>query len=347
MSGVIPAVLAPPRLPTMKALELRAYDGISLVFVSNKPVPVPAHGEVLVRVQSAPITVHDVLFLQGRYGANRQLAVVAGLECSGVVVQSGGGLLARALLGRRVVCGAPERGDGTWAEYVCVPTWRCVPLRSFMPHDQGATLLSSGVAAYSLIEAARAKGARAMANTTADTPLGRMLAVCAERRGIPMLHLVERPSDAAALRGLGARHVVDLSTDVSLGQLTALFQALGVSVVLESRPGERTQQLLQALPTGGTVMLYGHRSEGTCTIDPSELVRHNKSLEGFRLLDWMRRAGFARSVQAGLFAQKLWNIEPPGTPAGGARLPLDSYHQALDLLYRGRITDGQIQFSLS
>jgi NADPH:quinone reductase-like Zn-dependent oxidoreductase len=155
------------------------------------------------------------------------------------------------------------------------------------------------------------------------------------------------PSDAAALRGLGARHVVDLSTDVSLGQLTALFQALGVSVVLESRPGERTQQLLQALPTGGTVMLYGHRSEGTCTIDPSELVRHNKSLEGFRLLDWMRRAGFARSVQAGLFAQKLWNIEPPGTPAGGARLPLDSYHQALDLLYRGRITDGQIQFSLS
>jgi hypothetical protein len=54
MSGVIPAVLAPPRLPTMKALELRAYDGISLVFVSNKPVPVPAHGEVLVRVQSRP-----------------------------------------------------------------------------------------------------------------------------------------------------------------------------------------------------------------------------------------------------------------------------------------------------
>ena len=94
MSGVIPAVLAPPRLPTMKALELRAYDGISLVFVSNKPVPVPAHGEVLVRVQSAPITVHDVLFLQGRYGANRQLPVVPGLECSGVVVQSGGGLLA-------------------------------------------------------------------------------------------------------------------------------------------------------------------------------------------------------------------------------------------------------------
>ena len=348
MSGVIPTMPAPPKQPTMKALELRAYDGISLVFVSNKPIPVPAHGEVLVRVQSAPITVHDVLFLQGRYGANRQLPVVPGLECSGVVVQSGGGLLGRALLGRRVVCGAPERGDGTWAEYVCVPTWRCVPLRSFMPYDQGATLLSTGVAAYALIEAARAKGARAIANTSTNTPLGRMLAVCAGRRGVPMLHLVEHGSDAAALKALGARHVVDLSTDVSDGQLQALFQALGVSVVLDSRPGDRTQQLLQALPTGGSVMVYGHRSEGTCCIDPSELVRHNKSLEGFRLLDWMRRAGFARSVQAALFAQKLWNLDSKAsTPGGGARLPLDSYHQALDLLYRGRITDGQIQFSLS
>ena len=347
MSGVIPAVPAPPRQPTMKALELRAYDGISLVFVSNKPIPVPGHGEVLVRVQSAPITVHDVLFLQGRYGAHRQLPVVPGLECSGVVVQSGGGLLARALLGRRVVCGAPERGDGTWAEYVCVPTWRCVPLRSFMPHDQGATLLSTGVAAYGLIEAARAKGARAIANTATNTPLGRMLALCAEKRGLPMLHLCEQATDAAALRAIGALHVVDLSTNVSDTQLTALFQALGVSVVLESRPGERTQQLLQALPTGGSVMIYGHRAEGSCTFDPSELTRHNKSIEGFRLLDWMRRAGFTRSVQAALFAQKLWTVEPKGNPVSGARLPLDSYHQALDLLYRGRITDGQIQFSLS
>ena len=143
-----------------------------------------------------------------------------------------------------------------------------------------------------------------------------------------------KATDAAALRAIGARHVVDLSTNVSDTQLTALFQALGVSVVLESRPGERTQQLLQALPTGGSVMIYGHRAEGSCTFDPSELTRHNKSIEGFRLLDWMQRAGFARSVQAALFAQKLWTVEPKRNPVGGARLPLDSYHQALDLLYR-------------
>ncbi|HMU38954.1 MAG TPA: zinc-binding dehydrogenase [Pseudomonadota bacterium] len=346
MSGVISTLAIPPKLPTMKALELRAFDGISLVFVSNKPIPVPNPGEVLVRVCQAPITVQDVLFLQGLYGVQRSLPVVPGLECSGVVVQSGGGLLGRALVGRRVVCGPVERGDGTWAEYVCVPTWRCVPLRSFVPFDQGATLLSTGIAAYALLEAAKAKGAKALAHATADTPLCRMLAVLAERRGLPVLHLVERATDGAALRTLGAKHVVEMSADLSDGQLRALFAALGVSVVLESRPGERTQRMLRALPQGGSVVVTGQRGDGNLTIDPSDLVRDAKSIEGFRLVDWMRKAGFTRSLQAGLFTQKQWTVDIRGNLSGGARLPLDSYHQALDLLYRGRITDGQIQFTL-
>lgn len=346
MSGVMPTVLSPVRPAVMKALELRAFDGISLVFVSNKPVPVPRRGEVVVKVQSAPITVHDVLFLQGRFGTERPLPVVPGLECAGVVVQSGGGLLGRALVGRRVVCGPEPNGDGTWAEYVCVPTWRCVPLRSTVPSEMGATLLSTGVCAYALIEAARSKGARALAHSGIDTPLGRALAGCAERRGFPALHLVERTSDVAGLRALGAKHVVDLSTNVSDGQLSALFQALGVSVLLESRPGERTARLIRALPAGGTALLYGLRGEGTLTIDPSELLLNQKNIEGFRLVDWMRKSGFSRSLQAGLFAQKHGLFEPEPSPQSAARLPLDSYHQALDLLYRGRITDGQIQFWL-
>lgn len=29
-----------------------------------------------------------------------------------------------------------------------------------------------------------------------------------------------------------------------------------------------------------------------------------------------------------------------------AKLPLDSYHKALDLMFRGRVNDGQVMFSL-
>ena len=344
MSGV--TALPPlPRPKTMKALELRAYDGVSLVFVSNKPVPNPGPREVLVRVHSTPITAPDLMFLQGRYGEQRALPVVPGFECSGVVVAAGGGLLARALVGRRVACGAPESGDGTWAEFVCVPAWRCVPLRSFTSYEQGALLLHSAVGAWALLEAARARGARAVAHTAGDSALGRMLTQLAARRKQTLLHIVKTPAQAQAMRALGARHVVELRGDRAAPELTALFAALGVSVVLEAHAGVHTDALLRALPRGGSVLVYGAGPDADCTIDPGELICRNKSLEGFFLADWMKKAGFARSVQAGLAVQRILSEEAHGEV--NARLALDSYHQALDLLYRGRLADGQVQFQLA
>lgn len=344
MSGV--TALPPlPRPKTMKALELRAYDGVSLVFVSNKPVPNPGPREVLVRVHSTPITAPDLMFLQGRYGEQRALPVVPGFECSGVVVAAGGGLLARALVGRRVACGAPENGDGTWAEFVCVPAWRCVPLRSFTSYEQGALLLHSAIGAWALLEAARARGARAVAHTAGDSALGRMLTQLAARRKQTLLHIVKTPAQAQAMRALGARHVVEVRGDRAAPELTTLFAALGVSVVLEAHAGVHTDALLRALPRGGSVLIYGAGPDADCTIDPGELICRNKSLEGFFLADWMKKAGFARSVQAGLAVQRILSEEAHGEV--NARLPLDSYHQALDLLYRGRLADGQVQFQLA
>lgn len=344
MSGVT-ALPTLPRPKTMKALELRAYDGVSLVFVSNKPVPTPGPREVLVRVHTAPISAPDLMFLQGRYGEQRPLPAVPGFECSGVVVAAGGGLLARALVGRRVACGAPDNSDGTWAEFVCVPAWRCVPLRSFTSYEQGALLLHNAVGAWALLEAARARGARAIAHTAGDSALGRMLMQLAARRKQTLLHVVQTPAQAQAMRALGARHVVELRGDGSAPQLASLFSALGISLVVDCHAGVHTDALLRALPRGGSVLVYGAGPDADCTIDPGELICRNKSLEGFYLADWMKKAGFARSVQAGLTVQRILGGETHTEVS--SRLPLDSYHQALDLLYRGRITDGQVQFQLS
>lgn len=333
----------------MKALELRAYDGVSLVFVSNRPIPTPAYGEVLVRVHAAPITAADIQFMQGRHGELRPLPVVPGLECSGTVIESGGGLLARALLGRRVACGAPTRGDGTWAEYVCVPAWRCVPLRSFMSFEQGASMLQTAIAAHALLEVAKARGARAVAHTAGDSPLGRTLMSLAQRRKLPMLHLVRSPMEVAAMRAAGARHVVDLGSGLAVTQLQALFSALGINIVLDANAGEYTDALLKALPRSGLVICHGSQPDADCSIDPVELIHNGKSIEGFSLMDWMQKTGFARTLQAGLTVQKVLAEEQRiegSQPTIGARVPLDCYHQALDCLYRGGVHDGQIQFQL-
>ena len=340
-SAVLPILATRPKI--MRALELRAYDGVSLVYVNNRPVPQPAPGEVLVRVHAAPVGPADLLFLHGRYGVQRPLPIVPGVECSGLVVGSGGGLLARALVGRRVACVVSSSGDGTWAEYVCVPAWQCIPLRSFVSYEQGAALLSTGIMAWALLDAARARGTRGVAHTAADSQLGLMLAQLAMRRRLPMLHIIDRAEQGEPLAGLGATQILNSTSTQYPQQLTSSFENLGIGVVLEANAGLNTDLLLKALPTGGSLIMCGAQPDIDCTFDPSELVFRHKRLEGFLLTDWLHNTGYARVVQAGLVVQRLLGNEV--RPENQSLMSLDNYHTALELIFRRRMGSGQILFA--
>jgi len=161
---------------------------------------------------------------------------------------------------------------------------------------------------------------------------------------MPMLHIIERPEQGEALAGMGATQIVNSGTTLYPQQLAAAFEQMDISVVIEACAGPRTDLLLRALPAGGSLLVCGSQPEVDCAIDPGELVFGRKALEGFLLVDWLARAGFARGVQAALAVQRLMANEVKSEPA--ACLPLDSYHKALDLMFRGRVGDGQVLFSL-
>jgi len=68
------------------------------VQVKKIPVPVPESGEVLIKVEAAPVNPSDLYCLQGQYDDfdvfKNTYPCVAGWEGSGVVVASGGGIMA-------------------------------------------------------------------------------------------------------------------------------------------------------------------------------------------------------------------------------------------------------------
>ncbi len=105
----------------MRAVQLTAYDGkAESLTVVERPVPHPGRGQVLARISAAPINPSDLTFLRGLYGFMKKLPVVPGFEGSGTVVAAGGGLMARAGVGRRVACPPPippsltAPGRNTW-----------------------------------------------------------------------------------------------------------------------------------------------------------------------------------------------------------------------------------------
>src|SRR5258706_7371051 len=113
-------------------------DALAKLRVARVQVPRPERGQVLVKMHATPCNRADIYYLEGRYGIDRPLPATPGFEGAGQVVASGGGLLARYMLGKRVACGG-HHGTGTWAEFCVVAANQCLPLRKDLDFEQGAT----------------------------------------------------------------------------------------------------------------------------------------------------------------------------------------------------------------
>src|SRR6185295_8263508 len=130
----------------MRAVVLSEYredvaDAIGGLKVLERPVPRPRRGQVLVKIAAGPCNPSDLLLLQGKYGTLKTLPTVPGWEGAGTVVASGGGLLGRWLMGKRVACAVRSDRDGTWAEYVVVNADNCIALKAELPIEQAASLI--------------------------------------------------------------------------------------------------------------------------------------------------------------------------------------------------------------
>ncbi len=287
---------------TMRALELR--EGSEVPAVTEKAVPRPAPGEVLIRVAAAPINPNDFLFLKNEYEIAKPRPVVPGFEGSGQVVAAGAGLMPRFLVGRRVAFAAGD-GDGTWAEYALAPAMRCVPLRASVDLERGATLLTNPLTAWVLAARAKREGHRAVVLTAAAGALGQMLNRLFARQGQAVLNVVRKTAQAESLRALGAAHVLDSTSDDFEQRLRALSAELGATLLLDAVGGELTGQILGAMPDGSVARIYGMLSSAPCRLDANELVFRGKKLEGFTMYEWLKTTSLFGQMRAVGQVQRL------------------------------------------
>jgi NADPH:quinone reductase len=288
----------------MRALTVKNHEGgangLELVEV---PLPVPRHGEVLVKVAYAPVNPNDQLALRGAYDVARPVGSVPGFEGSGTVV-GGSGVVARLLRGRRVAFAAAESG-GSWAEYSTALAMKCVPLRAGVTERQGATMLTNPMTAMAQLDRARREGHRTLVQAAAAGALGTMMARLAPTLGLTMIHLVRDPTQVAYLASHGARYIVDTSSPNYKEELAVLCSRLGATLALDPVGGPLTGELLGVLADRGVVRIYGWLSGQPSSFDPSELIFRGKRLEGFTMYDWLRDTSPLRQFLAVMRAQRL------------------------------------------
>lgn len=107
----------------MRAVVMHERGDASVLVVETVPTPVPAAGEVLVRVRAATVNHTDLFHRSGRFFIQKPLPHILGMDVAGEIAVLGDDVEGWAV-GDRVVATFEALGrerDGAYAEYTTVP----------------------------------------------------------------------------------------------------------------------------------------------------------------------------------------------------------------------------------
>lgn len=120
----------------MRAVEITKHGGPDVLMPTQRPMPTPAHGQVVIKVAYAGVNRPDALQRAGLYNPPADASDLPGLEASGEVVDVGDGVDG-IKLGDMVCALLP---GGGYAEYVATPAAHCLPIPKGMDLKQAACL---------------------------------------------------------------------------------------------------------------------------------------------------------------------------------------------------------------
>ena len=259
------------------ALELRSLlkpTGELELSLIDLQTPEPTADEVVVRVEAAPINPSDLGLLLAaadpasfKASGSAERPVVTGAvhervlpamtarlgesmpvgnEGAGVVIRAGASASAQALVGKTV----SMIGGAMYTQERVIRADQCMVLPDDVTPAEGASWFVNPMTALAMTETMKREGHKALVHTAAASNLGQMLNRICLKDGIALVNIVRKPEQAALLRAIGAKHVVDSSAPTFLDDLTGALVETGATLAFDAIGGGKLAgQILGAMET--------------------------------------------------------------------------------------------------
>jgi NADPH:quinone reductase len=258
--------------------------------VVEAPLPEPAPGEVRVRLTARAIHPSDLQNIRGRYGRPPPLPATPGNDAAGVVDALGQGVHAPAVGTRVTLLLGATAGRGTWREQVAVPSQMVVPTPSALSDAQAGALWVNYLSIAAMVdEVLHLKAKDVLIQTAAGSQLGRAMVEFAKVRGLVLVNVVRRAAQAEELRAAGVANVVVVPGEDLAARVREWTGGKGATAAIDSVGGQTGADVLAALRSGGTSLLFGALDEKPLMVEPGPFLFRELVLQGFWLTRWLQR----------------------------------------------------------
>ncbi|AWB49594.1 NAD(P)H-quinone oxidoreductase [Gemmobacter aquarius] len=282
---------------TMRAVEIREPGGPEVLVPVTKPVPVPKHGQIVIRVAYAGVNRPDALQRAGSYAPPANASPLPGLEASGTVVEVGPGVT-RWTIGDKVCALLP---GGGYAEYVTTPESHALPVPAGMGLREAACLPETCFTVWSnvVMRGGLKAGERFLVHG-GSSGIGTTAIQIAKALGARVFTTAGSDEKCAACEALGADKALNYRT----GDFVAMMHDEGgAQLILDMVGGSYLPRNVKALATEGRLVQIAFLTGAKVELNFAEVMMRRLLITGSTLRPQsdLAKARIAAEVEANVW----------------------------------------------
>ncbi len=291
---------------TMTCIDPAEAGGPEVLQPVTRPLPVPAAGEVLIKVAAAGVNRPDVLQRRGMYPPPPGAPSVPGLEVAGEIVAVGPEVEA-ALIGTRVC--ALVAGGG-YAEYCAAPVGQCLPVPDGLSMEEAAAIPETLFTVWTnVFERGYAKAGETILIHGGTSGIGTMAIALCKLFGLTVIVTCGSDDKCAAACALGADHAINYNAADFVAEVATLTDSKGVQLILDMVGGDYVPRNLQCLAEDGRHVTIAVQRGITAEINIAAVMVRRLTLTGSTLR--ARPVAF-KSLVADELRRTVWPLVEAG-----------------------------------
>ena len=293
----------------MKVIEITAFGAPDVLRMRQQPDPVPAAGEVLIRVAASGVNRPDVLQRTGNYPVPAGASDIPGLEVAGQII--GGDAVAMAAAGFQLgdrVC-ALVAGGG-YAELCVAPVGQCLAVPEGLTDVEAASLPETCFTVWSnVFERAGLLAGETLLIQGGSSGIGVTAIQIAKALGATVLVTAGSDDKCAACVALGADHAINYKSSDFVEIVKKLTEGKGVNVILDMVAGSYVSREVECLAEDGRLVIIAVQGGVKAEFNAGLVLRKRLTITGSTLRP--RSLAFKTAVAAAL-QQKVWPLLASG-----------------------------------